>query len=147
MAPRPRDLLARDAYLNVVRLHERLDGEFEELFRQAGLSGAQYNVLRILRGAPREGLACQAIGERLLTRVPDVTRLLDRLEAAGLVTRRRSEEDRRVVLTRLTRAGRALLTRLDEPVAALHRRQFAGMPAAALATLNRALEQALALPV
>jgi DNA-binding MarR family transcriptional regulator len=76
-----------------------------------------------------------------------VTRLLDRLEAAGLVTRRRSEDDRRVVLTRLTRAGRALLTRLDEPVAALHRRQFAGMPAADLGTLNRALEQALALPV
>jgi DNA-binding MarR family transcriptional regulator len=146
MATRPKDLLARDVYLNLVRLHERLDGGFAELFRRAGLSGAQYNVLRILRGAPRAGAPCQYIGERLLTRVPDVTRLLDRLGAAGLVTRRRSDEDRRVVLARLTAAGRELLARLDAPVAELHRRQLAGLSLKDLAALNRALEQALALP-
>jgi DNA-binding MarR family transcriptional regulator len=87
------------------------------------LSGTQYNVLRILRGAP-EGLACGEIGNRMITRDPDITRLLDRLEKRTLISRCRETTDRRTVVTRITREGLKLLDRLDEPVQELHRKQL-----------------------
>ena len=136
-------LLARDTYLALVRLHDRLEGEFAALFREAGLTGAQYNVLRILCGAPKAGASCQAIGDRLLTRVPDVTRLVDRMCAAGFVTRERSEDDRRVVLVRVTAKGRRQVRELEEPVLDLHRRQFDHLSAARLEDLLSGLEGAL----
>ena len=128
MSRRDSATLSRDAYLNLVRAHELLVGQFDALFRAHGLTQTQYNALRILRGGPREGYPCQAIGERLLTRVPDVTRLIDRLEKAGLVSRARGKEDRRVVLIKLTAKGRRLCDSLDEPVEQLHREQFPGIP-------------------
>lgn len=85
------------------------------------LSSTQYNVLRILRGAP-QGLPCGEIAGRLITRDPDVTRLLDRMEKRGLISRARDSRDRRLVLTRLSAEGLKLVNRLDEPVQQMHRK-------------------------
>lgn len=112
-------------YLALQRLALRQQHETAELLRDYDLSGPQFNVLRILRGAGEGGLTCSEISERLLVHDPDVTRLLDRLQKAGLVRRDRDRPDRRVVATRLTDQGRALLTRIDQPISALHARQFA----------------------
>lgn len=141
MPPRPKPVLARDAYLAVMRAHERLASGAATLFKAHGLTQPQFNVLRILRGAPPEGLPCQAIGQRLVTRVPDVTRLLDRMEDAGLVTRERSRDDRRVVLARLTPDGRRRVDALDEPVLELHAAQAEGLKAAELETLEALLDR------
>ena len=146
MATRRRDILARDTYLNLVRVHERLSADFSDLFREAGLTAAQYNVLRILLGGPSEGAPCQYIGERLLNRVPDVTRLVDRMQEAGLVSRSRSAEDRRVVLVRVTAKGTKLCRGLDGPVMKLHRRQFERLSARSLAAINESLEEVLRKP-
>ncbi len=91
--------------------------------KAADLTSNQYNVLRILRGAP-EGLACGEVAERMLTRDPDITRLLDRMEKRGLITRSREEKDRRTVVTRITAEGLKLLGKLDEPVQEAHRKQL-----------------------
>lgn len=139
MVKRLRDHVARDTYLALVRANERLQGSASELFKAHGLTQAQYNVLRILRGAGGDGLPCQAIADRLITRVPDVTRLLDRMERDGLVSRERSAEDRRVVFASITKKGQALVDSLDEPVTALHRDQFSGMAAAETQTLEALL--------
>ncbi|MCD0170849.1 MarR family transcriptional regulator, partial [Deinococcus sp. 23YEL01] len=104
------------------RLALRQQHETAELLRDYDLSGPQFNVLRILRGAGEQGLTCSEIGGRLLVHDPDVTRLLDRLQKAGLVRRDRDRPDRRVVATRLTDQGRALLARIDQPISALHAR-------------------------
>lgn len=110
-----------------------------QLLKVEDLSPAQYNVLRILRGAP-EGLTCGEIGNRLVTRDPDITRLLDRLEKRGLIARQRGGEDRRVVLTRIEQDGLELLARLDEPVRALHRGLLGHLGAERLRTLAELLE-------
>jgi DNA-binding MarR family transcriptional regulator len=95
----------------------------DQLLRAADLSGPQYNVLRILRGAP-EGLLCGQIAERMITRDPDITRLLNRLEKRGLVARFRQKQDQRRVLVRIAQKGLALLARLDRPVCRIHRGQL-----------------------
>jgi DNA-binding MarR family transcriptional regulator len=115
----------REVSVAILRAAAKVTGELDELLTEYGLSEPQFNTLRILRGAGRKGLPTQQIAERLITRQPDITRLVDRLIDAGLVRRRRCEEDRRVVYVELTPAGRKLLARLDGPVDALHRRQFA----------------------
>lgn len=145
MPTRTKDLLARDAFLNIVRLHEKLTAQFTELFRAHDLTLAQYNVLRILIGGPEEGAPCQYVGERLLNRVPDVTRLIDRMQSAGLVKRSRSAEDRRVVLVRVTAKGRRLCESLHEPVIELHKRQLGKLPTSDLEQLDRVLQRALEL--
>lgn len=122
-------------YLALQRLALRQQHETAELLRDFDLSGPQFNVLRILRGAGEGGLTCSEISERLLVHDPDVTRLLDRLQKAGLVRRDRDRPDRRVVATRLTDQGRALLARIDQPVSALHARQFAHLNPAQLQQL------------
>jgi DNA-binding MarR family transcriptional regulator len=81
-----------------------------------GISGTQYNVLRILRGAGKDGLPCGAIAERMVTRDPDITRLLDRLDKMGFIVRERGQRDRRVVTTTITDPGLKLLKQLDKPV-------------------------------
>ncbi|MEM6673978.1 MAG: MarR family transcriptional regulator [Planctomycetota bacterium] len=139
MARRSKAQLAPDAYLTLVRAHERLAGGMHSLFKQHGLTQATYNVLRILRGAGPEGLPCSSVGDRLVTRVPDVTRLLDRMERDGLVRRERSSEDRRVVLAFLSDEGRARVDSLDEPVLAAHLAQFEGFTTAELESLISAL--------
>src|SRR5216683_5524844 len=94
-----------------------------QVLKSEDLSATQYNVLRILRGAP-EGLACGEIARRMITRDPDITRLLDRLEKRGLISRCRETRDRRTVSARITADALKLLTRLDEPVQEVHRRQL-----------------------
>ncbi len=131
-----------EVYLNLLRTADALLREVELLLKPAGLSHTQYNVLRILRGAGQGGLACCEIGQRMLTRDPDITRLLDRLEVRGLVTRARQRDDRRVVKTRITAQGLRLLKGLDEPVTSLHRRQLRHMNAGRLRSLARLLQQA-----
>jgi DNA-binding MarR family transcriptional regulator len=102
------------------------------------LSATQYNVLRILRGAP-EGLPCGEIAARMITRDPDVTRLLDRLEKRGLISRCRETKDRRTVMARITLHGLKLLGRLDEPVRSGHRKQLGHLGPGRLETLTELL--------
>ena len=90
-------------------LHER----FEQIIRPFNISMTQYNVLRILRGAEPTGRTCGEIGERMIAREPDVTRLLERLDKAGLVKRSRDSQDRRVVVTRITAGGLKLLDEVE----------------------------------
>jgi Transcriptional regulators len=137
--PASKTVLARDTYLALVRAQDRLVGQAAALVKERGLTIATYNALRILRGAGAAGLACGEIGERLIHRVPDVTRLLDRMERDGLVRRSRSSDDRRVVLTQLTPKGRAAVDALDEPVMELHARQFADLSVRELEALEAAL--------
>lgn len=105
-----------EAYLNLVRTAAALARHEVEQLRPFDLTSSQYNVLRILRGAGAEGLNCREIGERMLTFDPDVTKLLDRLEARGLVTRERQKHDRRVVVARISPEGLELLARMDQPI-------------------------------
>ena len=128
-------------FLAVQRLAQRQAAQVAELLKAHGLSLAQFNVLRILRGAG-QGLTCGEIGERLIAHDPDVTRLLDRLEGQGWVSRQRDGADRRVVTGQLTPAGAALLDSLDEPAAALHRAQFVHLSADQLSKLLALLELA-----
>lgn len=116
--------IAEEAFLNVGRTMSLLEAGLERVLKPYGISGTQYNVLRILRGAPRDGLCRNEIGDRLVTRMPDVTRLLDRMEVAGLVARQRDTKDRRLVTTRLTDKGEALVNQLDAPIADSHQRQL-----------------------
>ena len=116
--------LEEETFLNLVRTADALSRELELVLQPHGITGTQYNVLRILRGAGDEGATCSGISERLLAYDPDVTRLLDRLEKMQLVQRQRSTTDRRVVMTTITPAGLELLTKLDAPMAAQLRRQF-----------------------
>jgi len=109
--------------LELVRTADILSRRPAELLKAAELSPTQYNVLRILRGAA-EPLTCGEIGKRMITRDPDITRLLDRLKKRGLISRRREVRDRRTVLVQITPAGLALLARLDEPIQDLHRSQL-----------------------
>jgi len=127
--------LEQEALLNVLRTAARLTDAIDGLLKERCLGLAQYNVLRILRGAGAEGLCRNDVRDRMLTRMPDMTRLLDRMEEAGLVTRARDAEDRRMVLTRITPAGRQLLSELDEPVEALNKCRLGSLSDAELRTL------------
>ena len=104
---------AHEAFLNILKTASVLGQAEAEMLKPFDLSAAPYNVLRILRGAGDAGRSCQEIAERLVAKDPDVTRLIDRLEARGLVARSRSVEDRRVVLNRITKEGLELLARID----------------------------------
>lgn len=111
-----------------------------DLLKAAGLSSAQFNVLRVLHGAG-EGRTCGEISAQLISRDPDVTRLLDRLEQAGLVTRSRERADRRVITTRINGTGLALLAALDAPMTELHARQFGHLGPERLALLLSLLNE------
>lgn len=137
---KPFTSLEQEAHLSIVRTAALLGDGVEQLLRPHGITGAQYNVLRILRGAEPDGLCRNEIRDRLLTRMPDVTRLLDRMEEGGLVSRERSDEDRRQVRTRLTRAGRRLVDGLDDAVAAMHGHEFRQLDRAQLRTLVELLQ-------
>ncbi len=128
--------LQQEAYLSVVRTATTLTDGMEDLLKPQGISATQYNVLRILRGSGPDGLCRNALRDRMLTRMPDMTRLLDRMEDAGLVMRAREGEDRRMVLTRITEKGRRLLDELDAPVLALHKRQLARLSDVQLRSLS-----------
>src|SRR5882757_8152535 len=105
-----------EAYLSLLRTTDALQTQVEARLKEFGLTGTQYNALRILRGAGSEGLPCREIGERMITRDPDVTRLLDRLEDRGFVQRTRARHDRRVIYGRITAAGLKLLRAMEMPL-------------------------------
>ena len=111
------------AFLELVRTTDLLSRGLVRIMKTEDISSTQYNVLRILRGSPK-GLACGEIANRMITRDPDVTRLLDRLEKRELISRCRETKDRRTVMARITPEGLKLLARLDEPVQAAHRKQL-----------------------
>ena len=131
-----------EAFLNVLRTAAVLVGGLTELLREHDVSQPQYNVLRILRGAGAAGLPSGEIGTRMVGRDPDVTRVLDRMEARGLVVRERGTADRRVVTARITPAGERLVGALDAPVAALHGRQLGHLSPEELRALSALLERA-----
>jgi DNA-binding MarR family transcriptional regulator len=131
-----------EALLNLVRTFDRIQIRFERLLREHDLdSSSQYNVLRILRGEGKP-LPILEIASRTVTVTPGITGLIDRLEAAGLVARRRCTEDRRRIYVCLTEKGLEVLARLDEPLQALHRETMGHMTRQELADLSRLLEKA-----
>lgn len=132
---KPFPSLEEEVFLNIARTEAVLRNRFEQLLAPHGVSLTQYNVLRILRGAGPNGLCRNEIRQRLVSRMPDVTRLLDRMEAAGLVTRLRSTEDRRLVSTQLTARGRDLVDSLDAPTGDEHRRSLSHLSKDQLRTL------------
>ena len=121
LKPKPGSCPEEVTHLELMRTMETLSHGFGQVMKGEDLTPAQYNVLRILRGAP-EGLPCGEIGNRMVTRDSDITRLLDRLEKRSLVSRCRESKDRRTVMTRITQAGLELLARLDEPMRTAHRK-------------------------
>lgn len=139
---KPFQIPEQEAYLNLLRTASVLSEGFARLFAGHGLSETAYNALRILRGAGEGGRMCQEIGGQLVARVPDVTRLVDRLEREGLVSRRRGERDRRAVYVVITARGLEALAALDEPVMHLHRAQLGHLSGEDLASLIGLLERA-----
>jgi DNA-binding MarR family transcriptional regulator len=129
------------AFLDLLRTTDMLSRGLAQLLKTEELSATQYNVLRILRGAP-DGLPCGEIASRMITRDPDVTRLLDRLEKRGLIVRWRETKDRRMVMARIKPEGLKVLARLDEPVEQTHRQQLGHLGRERLRELTELLEAA-----
>ncbi len=122
---RPFALPEEEASLSIIRTADLIQQCTLAVLKPFEISGPQYNVLRILRGA-REDLSCSQIAERMVSRDPDMTRLLDRMEARGLISRARGKQDRRVVKARITAEGMSVLKQLDPLISEHHRRQFLG---------------------
>lgn len=149
---RPFASVEQEVFLNIQKTADCLMAEVAEFFKPYGVSPTQYNVLRILRGAgagccggghadpAAKGLACREIGERMITRDPDMTRLLDRLEERGLIGRERDKADRRMISTRITDAGLDLLKTLDQPLLELHEKQLGHLGKKRLGELLTLLE-------
>jgi DNA-binding MarR family transcriptional regulator len=131
------------AFLDMLRTTDMLSRGLVRILKTGDLSANQYNVLRILRGSPN-GLPCGEIANRMITRDPDITRLLDRLEKRGLIVRRRETADRRMVMARITSDGLKLLGRLDRPVEETHRKQLGHLGQERLRALAKLLHAARA---
>jgi len=131
-------------FVALLKAADALASEVDQLIKANGLTSAQYNVMRILRGAGPAGLPCNTIGERMISRDPDMTRLLDRMEKRELITRERQTEDRRVVKARITDEGLKLLKKMDAPIRELHKSQFAHMTSARLKSLMDLLSEVAA---
>jgi DNA-binding MarR family transcriptional regulator len=130
-----------ELYLSIFRTSELLSHGIFKLFKEADLTPTQYNALRILRGAGAEGASCTEIGDRMVTRDSDITRLLDRLEARGLISREREVKDRRRIQTHITEQGLKLISELDGPVTEYHRRQLGFLGEKKIANLSKLLEE------
>ena len=130
----------QEAYLSLLRTSDALEAIVESKLKEFGLTGTQYNALRILRGAGAEGLPCSEIGERMITHDPDITRLLNRLQKRALVIRARAKNDRRVIYGKITPAGLKLLREMDEPVEKHGREMLKHMGQEKLAQLIELLE-------
>lgn len=124
-----------EAYVSLMRTYAVLSQPLNDLFKDFGITQTIYNLMRIIRGGPEDGVPCAIISDRLVTRVPDVTRLVDRAVEAGLVERNRPESDRRVVLLTLTPKGTDLLNAMQEPLLQAHHVQMKGLNKAELGTL------------
>lgn len=139
---KPFTSLEGEAYLNLLRTADLLSRGEAELLKTVDLSHTQFNILRILRGSHPTALTCKDIGERLISRDPDITRLLDKMEARGWVKRERGEEDRRVVLTKITEKGLHLAEMMVAPLQELHCKQLEHLGAQKLQQLIDLLEVA-----
>jgi DNA-binding MarR family transcriptional regulator len=134
---RPFVSLEQEVYLSILRTSSELSYAVDQYFRPFGITPSQYNVLRILRGAGTDGLCRNQISERMVTATPDMSRLLDRMEKAGWVTRERAEGDRRQVSTHITKSGMDLLAKLETPTHEFVTRLFSG---AAVSDLKNVLK-------
>ncbi len=134
--------LEQETHLNLLHTTSELSGPFLKFLKQYELSQALYNILRILRGQRGTGLYCSGIGERMVTRVPDITRRVDRLEKMGLVERMRSAEDRRVVLIHITRKGEELLEEINPAMHQLSKKSLGHLTVNEKKELNRLLDKA-----
>lgn len=132
---------AAEAFLNLLRTTYVLERRHAALLKPFGVTPTQYNALRILAGSHPEPLCCGEVGERMVTPVPDVTRLLARLEAQGLVSRRRGERDRRMVAVTITAAGRRLLESIEPELAAWLAAELGRLGERPLRRLSRLLER------
>lgn len=139
---KPFQRIEDEAFVNLLRTTDALMQGVAAALKPAGLSPAQYNVLRILRGAGSDGLACREIGERMIAKDPDITRLLDRLEERGLIGRARDRADRRVITTRITDKGLRILKGLDRLIEELHVKQLGHLGEQRLRSLVTLLESA-----
>lgn len=132
--------IEEEVLLNLARTVEYCTSRLGEILKRADLTPTQYNVLRILRGAGVTGLSCGDIGERMVTKDSDITRLLDRLERRALICRERPENNRRIVLTVITAEGLRLLATLDSPLQEALQKLLAHMGKQKLKHLNELLE-------
>lgn len=139
---KPFSSLAEEAYIALMRTADQLHWQGAELMKRFDVSPTQFNALRILRGAGPKGLACSEIGERMISRDSDITRLLDRLEHRGLAERCRETKDRRVIMARITSAGLELLKKMDRPVEEFHHHLLGQLGNQRLHSLLRLLEEA-----
>ena len=130
----------QEGAIGVVRTADVLKRRFSRIIEPHGISGQQYNVLRILRGAHPERLPTLEIAQRMIEEAPGITRLLDRLERKGLVKRERCDSDRRQVLCEITRKGMTLLEKLDAPVSRADDEALGPISAADLGSLIRILD-------
>lgn len=137
---KPFQSVAQEAYLSLQRTADVVMRDAAQFLKRWDISTTQYNVLRILRGAGPAGLRCGEIGERMVTHDPDITRLLDRIEKAGWIERARDTQDRRVVLTRITKKGLDLLKQMDKPVTDYTRETASHIPEKRLRELIDILE-------
>ena len=128
--------------LSILVTAEHVRARGAELFKTKDLTHPQYNVLRILRGTGAVGLSCREIGDRMITRDSDITRMLDRLENRGLINRERQEDDRRVVLVFISESGLELLRELDGPVTEMNKATLGHLKQDELETLSRLLKKA-----
>lgn len=132
----------QEAYLALWRTYDRLRAVEDEFFEQWDLTAQQYNVLRLLRAAHPEPMPTLGLVSRLVSRAPDVTRMLDKLEVSGFITRTRSTTDRRAVLIAITPEGLARIDAMAEPLQACHERQLGHLTPAELDTLLTLLHRA-----
>jgi len=139
---RPFSSVEEEALLNLLRTSDYFERAVQRRTREWGITSTQYNVLRILRGAGPEGLTCNAIGERMITAEPDITRLLSRLKALKLVRQRRDLRDRRAVRTQIAQAGLELLRKMDPMVLAAPKELLGHLSGEEVKELIRLLEKA-----
>lgn len=130
-----------ELFLRLLRVSDQLDRAFHQILRPFALTHPQYNVLRILRGAGPSGLTCSAIGRSMITSVPDITRLLARLQSRELVQQHRDAADRRVVWTCITAKGLELLESLDPIVLEAPRRLLSSLTDEQMRELNQLLQK------
>ncbi|MAT14060.1 MAG: MarR family transcriptional regulator [Planctomyces sp.] len=135
------DSLEQETALNLLRTSDQMENRFGRLFREYGVTLSQYNILRILRGEGKP-LPSLEIADRMIRVVPAITGLIDRLQKQGLVTRRRCEEDRRVVFVEITQPALDLLDQIDQPLLDLHEKLLGHLTRTELKELNRLLEKA-----
>lgn len=137
----PIDLPEREVFLNLARTYSVLSDQVHALIKQHGLSAPQYNALRILRGHGKP-VSIYQIGEQMVTRQPDMPRLIERLEKQGFASRERCETDRRVVWVSLTKKGKSVLKQIDAPLDELHRDQLQHLSEKQMKTLSQLLVKA-----